>query len=165
MALIEIKMPDDLLLRLSRLEERTDEIVPKMLEAGGEVALEQVRVRLKAVIGQGTKSPSRSTGELVAALGCTPAKLDRNGNHNVKIGFNEPRSNQYSQNHSRKGRKTRSRSGERSYYEITNAMIANVLEHGRHGQPPRPFLKPARIASREACIAKMKQIFEEEVQK
>jgi len=135
-------LPEDFILQLSRLEERTDEIIPKVLAAGGEVVLEHVRTRLRAVIGSGTKKPSRSTGELADALGLTPARLNRYGDFDVKVGFDEPRN-----------------SGD------NNAKLANILEHGKHGQPPRPFLKPARIASREACIAKMKQVFQEEAEK
>jgi hypothetical protein len=134
-------MPDDFLSALSRLEARTDEIIPKVLAAGGEVVLDHVRTRLRAVIGHGTKHPSRSTGELEAALGVSPAKLNRNGDYDIKIGFAEPR----------KGK------GD------SNAKLASILEHGKHGQPPKPFLKPAKIASREACIERMRRVFEEEV--
>jgi len=81
-----------------------------------------------------------SSGELERALGVSPAKLDRRGNWDVKIGFAEPRKDGGS-----------------------NAKLANILENGKHGQPPRPFLKPAKIASREACIAKMKQVLESEM--
>jgi len=136
-----MRLPTEFLEALSLLEARTDEIIPKVLAAGGEVVLEHVRTRLRAVIGQGTKKPSRSTGELVDALGLTPARLNRNGDYDVKVGFAEPR----------KGKSD------------SNAKLASILEHGKHGQPPKPFLKPAKIASREACIARMRQVFEEEV--
>lgn len=142
MAKVEVKMPEDFLLRLSRLGDSTDEIIPKVLEAGGEVVLEKVRSNLQAAIGRDTKEPSRSTGELASALGVSPAKLDRNGNYNVKVGFAEPRSDGGS-----------------------NAKIANVLEYGRSGQPAKPFLKPAKSASSAACIEAMKQAFEKEVEK
>jgi len=135
-------LPEDFILQLSRLEERTDEIIPKVLAAGGEVVLEHVRTRLRAVIGSGTKQPSRATGELVDALGVSPSRLNRNFNWDIKVGFAEPR-----------------RDGG------SNAKIANVLEHGKHGQPPRPFLKPAKIASREACLERMRRVFEEEAGK
>jgi hypothetical protein len=136
-------MPEDFLNQLSRLEARTDEIVPKVLAAGGEGVLEHVRPRRRAVLGQGTKYPSRSTGELEAALGVTPARLNRRGDFDVKVGFAEPRRG--------KG--------------DSNAKLASILEHGKHGQPPRPFLKPAKIASREACIERMRRVFEEEAGK
>ena len=35
MAKVQIKMPEDFLLKLSRLGDKTDEILPKVLEAGG----------------------------------------------------------------------------------------------------------------------------------
>jgi hypothetical protein len=116
----------------------TDEILPKVLTAGGEVVLAKVKSNLHSVIGQNTKYESRSTGELENSLGFSPARRDRNENWNVKIGFAEPR-----------------RSGK------TNAMIGNVLEYGKAGQPPKPFLKPAKTQSKAECTAAMKQKFEE----
>lgn len=120
--------------KLSRLEERTDEIIPKVLEAGGEVVLDRVRSNLSAVLS------GESTGELEQALGVSPAKMDKNGNYNVKVGFDEPR---------------RDGSG--------NAMIANIIEYGKHGQPPNPFLKPAKAASRTPAIEAMKKKLDEEM--
>ena len=141
MAKVQVKMPEEFLLKLSRLGEKTDEIIPKVLESGGEIVLEKVKSNLEAVIGSGTKEKSRSTGELVDSLGLSPAKVDRKGNFNVKVGFKEPR-----------------RSGE------SNAKIANIIEYGKSGQPPKPFLKPARSASRKACIEAMKSRFDQEVE-
>ena len=145
MAKFEYKMPDDFLDRISRLADKTDEIIPKVLEAGGKVVLAKVRGNLQAVIGRGLKGKrkSRSTGELVSALGLSPAKLDRNGNFDVKIGFREPRRGAGN----------------------SNAMIANVLEYGKHGQKAKPFLRPARSASRTLAIETMKRKLEEEVGK
>lgn len=142
MAKIEVKMPEDFLLKISRLGEKTDEILPRVLEAGGAVVVDKVRANLQAVVGRDTKEESRSTGELVSALGVSPAKIDREGNYNIKVGFAEPRSD---------GR--------------SNAMIANVLEYGKSGQPPKPFLKPARTASRAPCIEAMKRTLDQEVEK
>lgn len=142
MAKIEIKMPEDFLLKLSTLGEKTDEIIPKVLESGSEVVLSQVKSNLTSVIRKGTKYKSRSTGELVDALGVSPTKLDGKGNYNVKIGFSEPRKDGGS-----------------------NAKIANIIEYGKSGQPPKPFLKPARSASRNTCIEAMKRRFEKEVEK
>ena len=142
MAKVQVKMPEDFLLRLSRLGDKTDEIISKVLEAGGEVVEQKVRANLSAVIGRDTKEESRSTGELLSALGVSPAKIDREGNYNVKVGFSEPR---------RDGR--------------SNAMIANVLEYGKSGQPAKPFMKPAKTAARAPCIEAMKAAFEREVEK
>jgi HK97 gp10 family phage protein len=134
-------MPEDFLLRLSKLESKTDEIIPKVLEAGGDVVLAKVKGNLSSAIGKGTKVPSRSTGELERSLGLSPAKQKRDGSGwDVKVGFAEPRSDGGS-----------------------NAKIANVLEYGRHGQTPRPFLKPAKTQSKNAAIEAMKAKFESEV--
>ena len=133
-------MPEDFLEKISQLGEKTDEIIPRVLEAGGNVVLEQVRGNLQAVVSRGTKYPSRSTGELVGALGLSPAKMDHNGDFNVKVGFSEPHSG-----------------------GVTNAMLANLLEYGKHGQPPKPFLKPAKSQSKPPCIEAMKRKLEEEM--
>ena len=142
MAKVDIKMPDEFLLKISKLGSDFDPVAEKVLKAGGEVVFKRTKSNLSAVIGKGTKHESRSTGELEKALGVTSVRLDRNGNHNIKIGFSEPRTD-----------------GE------SNAKIANILEYGKHGQPAKPFLKPARSASKSECISVMKSTFEEEVKK
>src|SRR5699024_3669986 len=91
MAKVNIKMPEEFLMKISRLGSKTDVIIPSVIEAGGEIVLDKMKSKLSAVIGKETKLQSRSTGELVSALGVSPALVDRRGNHNVKVGFNEPR--------------------------------------------------------------------------
>lgn len=142
MARVSFKMPEDFLLKISTLADKTDEIIPIVLKEGGEVVAEKVKQNLQAVIGKDTKHDSRSTGELVEALGVTPAGIDKNGNHNVKVGFDEPR-----------------KDGE------SNAKIANIIEYGKSGQPAKPFLKPAKSSSRKACIETMKRKLDEEISK
>ena len=117
MAKVEFKLPDEFEMRLSRLNEKTDEIIQKVLETGGEVVLAKVKSNLSSVIGKDTKRESRSTGELERSLGLSPAMQKRDGTGwDIKIGFKEPRSDGDS-----------------------NAKIANILEYGRHGQPAKPF--------------------------
>ena len=142
MAKVDIKMPDEFLLKVSKLGSDFDPVAEKILKAGGEVVFKRTKSNLSAVVGKGTKHESRSTGELEKALGVTSVRLDRNGNHNIKIGFSEPRSD-----------------GE------SNAKLANILEYGKRGQPAKPFLKPAKSASKSECISVMKSTFEEEVKK
>lgn len=55
MAKADVKMPDDFLLKLSKLGDKTDEIIPKVLESGGEVVVETVKSNLQGTIGSGTK--------------------------------------------------------------------------------------------------------------
>ena len=129
-------------MKVSKLADQTDVIIPKVLEAGGDVILEKVKSNLQSVVGKDTKYPSKSTGELVSSLGLTSAKQDRNGDYNVKVGFAEPRSDGGS-----------------------NAKIANIIEYGKHGQPAKPFLKPAKSASRKPCMGAMIAKLEEEIEK
>ena len=142
MAKATFKMPEEFLMKVSRLEERTDEILPRVLEAGAEVVEAKVRSNLSAAIGKGTQEQSRSTGELLSSLGTSSARQDRDGNFNVKVGFSEPRSD-----------------GE------SNAKIASILEYGKSGQPARPFMKPAKTASKNACIQAMESKLTEEIEK
>lgn len=142
MAKVDVKMPEEFLLKLSKLGANTDAVAEKVLKAGGEVVLKRTQANLSAVIGSGLKYDARSTGELEGSLSLTPAKTDRDGNHNIKLGFSEPRSDGGS-----------------------NAMLANLIEYGKHGQPAKPFLKPAKSTSRAECIRVMSQTLEEEIQK
>lgn len=142
MAKVDMKMPEEFLTKLSKLGSNTDAIAERVLEAGGEVVLKKVRSNLASVVGKNTKIESRSTGELERSLGLTPVKPDKNGNYDIKVGFAEPRSDGGS-----------------------NAKIANILEYGKHGMPPKPFLKPAKSATKDECLRVMAQTFEEEVAK
>lgn len=142
MGKVDIKMPDEFLERISKVGSDFDSIAETVLETGGEVVLARTKSNLSAVIGKGTKYESRSTGELESALGMTTVKMDKQGNHNIKIGFAEPRSDGDS-----------------------NSKIANIIEYGKHGQPAKPFLKPAKRASKNECITAMQNKFEEEVDK
>lgn len=142
MAKAAFKMPDEFLSKISKLADKTDEIVPKVLKAGADVVEDAVRDNLTAVIGNDTKEESRSTGQLLSALGTSAARQDSDGNFNVKVGFSENRTD---------GKK--------------NAMLAGVLEYGKHGQPPKPFLKPAKTKSKNACIQAMENKLEEEIEK
>ena len=54
MAKATLKMPEDFLMKLSRLGEKTDEIIPRILEAGGEVVEAKVKSNLQNVIGNDT---------------------------------------------------------------------------------------------------------------
>jgi HK97 gp10 family phage protein len=140
MAKFSFKIPEEFLSKLATLENRCDEIIPKALDAGSDVVLDRVRTNLQSVVGGNTKTESRSTGELLKSLGKSPAKLDRNGVYNIKIGFADPRSD---------GK--------------NNAMLANIIEYGKHGQPPRPFLKPAKKQSKKDCLKAMQEVLEREM--
>lgn len=146
----EVKMPDEIYKAIEKLSQDREEILTSTLKAGGDVVLNAARSNLNRAI---RNSSNRSTGELKSSLGMSPVKLSSRGIYNVKIGFAEPRRKQYVAKK------------KRSYYVITNAMIANVLEYGKTGQAPRPFMRPAKVASEKAAISAMKTKFDEEVKK
>ena len=130
------KLPEDLLKKLSTLGSKMDEISEVVLEAGGEIVLDKVKSNLEGSLS------GESSGELVSSLGLSGVRIDRNGNSNIKIGFSEPRKDGGS-----------------------NAMVANVIEYGKHGQPAKPFLKPAKSSSKKQCIEVMTKKLEEEINK
>ena len=136
-----LKLPDDLADRLSDLQKRSDTLVKKALEEGSKVVLKQAQSNLNSVVGKGTKYDSRATGELERSLGLSPVKENGAG-RDIKVGFSEPHSG-----------------------GVSNAMLAALLEYGKHGQPAKPFLKPAKTASRQECIDAMTKALDEEVEK
>ena len=136
MAKCTYKLPEELLRKLSKLGSRMDEVSETVLEAGGEVVLEKVRSNLEGVLS------GNSSGELVSSLGLSGVRIDKNGNSNIKVGFAEPRKD-----------------------GTSNAMVANIIEYGKHNQPAKPFLKPAKTASKKQCIETMTKTLEEEIDK
>ena len=129
MAKVQVKMPDEFLEKISKLGKHTDEITGKALRSGAEVVLGNFQANLSGVIGTGS-------------LGITSVMIDKNGNHDIIVGFAEPRSDGDS-----------------------NAKIANIIEYGKHNQPARPFLKPTKTSSRKPCKEAMIRTFEEEIKK
>ena len=139
MAKVKIEMPSGFIDQIAGMGNALDAAIPKALAAGGKVVMEKMKSNLQVIIGRETKMKSRSTGKLAASLGVSPAKLDRDGNLDVKVGFSEGRGN------------------------VSNAMLANVLEYGKHGQPPKPFLKQTKSSGRKPCIEAMQTALKEEL--
>ncbi len=136
MAKCTYKLPEDFLKKLSSLGSHMDEVSEKVLQAGGEVVLQKTRSNLISVLS------GESSGELVSALGLSGVRLDRDGNPNIKVGFDEPRKD-----------------------GSANAMVANIIEYGKHNQPAKPFLKPAKSQSKSECIDTMVATLEKEIKK
>ena len=76
------------------------------------------------------------------SLGTSKALQDKNGNFNIKVGFAEDRTD-----------------------GVSNAMLASIIEYGKSGQPPKPFMKAAKTQSRSACVQTMISKLESEVEK
>jgi len=139
MAKISILLPTAFMDQLTKIAAKTDSAIPKALEVGGKVVFEKMQANLGAAIGRGTKYKSRSTGQLLEALGVSPVKVNDGGNYDVKVGFAEGRGG------------------------ANNAMLANLLEYGKSGQPPKPFLKQTKSSSRNPCIEAMQSVLKEEL--
>ena len=103
MGKVKIEMPTQWLDTIAGMGNALDAAIPRALEAGGKVVLEKMKSNLRSAIGRGTKYKSRSTGKLAASLGVSPAKLNRENNLDVKVGYSENRG------------------------DVRNAMLANLL--------------------------------------
>jgi hypothetical protein len=79
MAKFEVKLPDELFEKLADLENKTDKIIEKMLQAGAKPALAAAKSNLRSVIGRNLKNLSRPTCELLSSLGISQIQVDRNG--------------------------------------------------------------------------------------
>lgn len=139
MAKLTPVLPDELMQKLSRLGDKTDEICEKALKEGADVVKAVVASNLDTAIGH-TKYPSRSTGQLKLSLGISPVKQKSDGTMDIKIGFSEPRSDGSS-----------------------NAKIANILEYGKQGQRPTGFLKKAKNSSKKTATDIMASVLEKEM--
>lgn len=159
-----IKLPDELMNQLDTFDKRTDEIIGKALTEGAKIAEAQVRKNLKAVLSGG------SSGQLEAALGVSSVDVsNRTLSPNVRVGFAEPRQDKNGKTtytHKFKVKKGKPSRGV-SEYQLTNAMVANILEYGsrKHNQPAKPFMKPAADATKSAAKAEIKRVFDEEATK
>lgn len=134
MARVDVRLPNKFIDSLTQVSNVVEDNAEQILDAGAGVVEPRMRANLTAAIGSSTKEPSRSTGQLLAALGTTSVKVNSRGVYNVKVGFAENRDD---------GR--------------SNALIANVLEHGRSNQAARPFLAPTRSQTRKPATEAMKQ--------
>ena len=135
MARAQIQLPNAFIDALEAVSNVIESSAEEVLSAGANVVEPRLRANLTSAIGSNTKLPSRSTGQLASALGTTSVKVNSRGVYNVKVGFAENR---------RDGR--------------SNALIANVLEHGRSNQAARPFLAPTRSQTRRPATEAMKQV-------
>ena len=142
MATVTIKLPDEFMNQLSEFDSRLEDIFTKSLEDGAEIAEKQAKANLKAVIGSGTKFPSKAAGELLGALGTSPVKRSSLGGFDIRVGFAEPRKDGGS-----------------------NEMVANIIEYGKKGQAAKPFMKPAEDATKSKVKAKMEETFKAEAEK
>lgn len=183
---IKFELPEDLMRGLNDVSRDFDNILEDTLHAGAEVVEKKMRSNLTNVIGKNLKSKEkRDSGTLLGALGISPCRQNDNGNYDINVGFNEPRRENDSAKleatrrnvnplrahasydyFSRRSKKKAGLGGIRNYtfYKTTNAMIANILEYGKKGQAPKPFMKPAERATRKAATEAAQSKFVEVVE-
>jgi HK97 gp10 family phage protein len=140
---IQVKLTTDFAAKLQSVADDMDKVAEKALVEGASIVEKQMRSNLQKVIGSGTKSQSQSTGQLLNALGKSPVKANiKTGGWDIKIGFLEPRKD-----------------------GTPNALVANILEYGKKGQAPKPFMKPALNATRRKVRTTMSRVIDEEIEK
>lgn len=139
----QIKLSKEFADNLKKVAINMDKVAERALVEGASIVEKQMRSNLQKVIGSGTKSQSQSTGQLLNALGKSPVKANiKTGGWDIKIGFLEPRKD-----------------------GTPNALVANVLEYGKKGQAPKPFMKPALNATRRKVRTTMSRVIDEEIEK
>ena len=157
MAKMTVKLPEDLQRRLERAGREMDSIAEAGLKAGARALEREAETSLERALRLPRKTPKRGTGELQEALGITPMLITDRGQYDVKVGFREPRRKQPGK------RIGRSKKGG-GYYVATNAMVANILEHGhagsRGGQAPAPWWKPVERPGRKTAEETMRRTVE-----
>lgn len=142
MANVKFNLPDEMLEKMAKLGSNYDSIIKAVLKEGAKPLYDTEKSNLKDSIGRDTKQDSKSKGDLLKSIRITRPFLDKNSNWGIKVGCEGLDS---------KG--------------VSNALKASVLEHGKSDQKARPWLKPSGLKSKKACIEKMKQTFEAEVDK
>lgn len=154
MAKVQIVLPEGLEAQLTKLGSNTDRIVTASLEEGAKPIKKAVLEALDAV------SPRplvvrhrrmynygvRSTGDLRRHIGITSVRVNRKGDHDIKIGVGRDKV---------------------PGTDITYGRLISLIEGGckKRNQPPRPFMAKAKRASKEAANEAFIKRFNEEVDK
>jgi len=149
MAKMTIKGTDELALKLSKLGANSQKIAEKVVRAGSNPVADEIRKNLEANIndpayvglkGNKTVKSTKSKGDLLDAMGISPPLRDKNGDTNVKVGF---------EGYDSKG--------------VPNALKARAMESGTSTLKKRPFVRPAVNKTKKKAIDEMSKAFEKEI--
>lgn len=133
MAEFDVHGFENLLTELDRIG-RTDEVAPKMMNAGMEVLQEHI-------IAEASKH--EDTGEMVASIKPTGITVSANGSYYMctrPTGYDS-----------------------RKRQRIRNMEKLVYLEYGVKGRPATPVIKTAVIRAEQGVIQAMRKVFENEV--
>jgi hypothetical protein len=147
------KSGNEYALKLSRLASGSDEIAKKAIFEGANIVADKISSNLQmnlcdpAYVGKGDggfwdAKTSRPTGDLAESFGIAPIDLDSDGNWNTKLGFD---------GYDRKG--------------VPNQLKARAMESGTSMLRKRPFVRPAVNATKNAAMAAMGKVIDEETEK
>lgn len=134
----------DFEIRLNRSATDFKKVARKSIEAGAAIIAQKMRENLKGIL------PPNTTGLLVKSMGITPVKRDAAYNYNAHIGFDGYRKPPYG----------------KFPQGVPFQLIARSFESGVKGRrDPKPFAKPAVMATKDRVREEMTRVAEEEFKK
>lgn len=86
MAKMTFKLPEETIRKMEALGSHYDAVTSAVLEEGVKPLYDAAKQSLSSVIGQGTKEPWESTGDLLDSLSVTKPYQSADGNWNIKVG-------------------------------------------------------------------------------
>ena len=86
MAKMTFKLPEETIRKMEALGSHYDAVTSAVLEEGVKPLYDAAKQSLSFVIGQATKEPSESTGDLLESLSVTKPYQSADGNWNIKVG-------------------------------------------------------------------------------
>lgn len=153
MARMTFKAGDDYMLKLSRLNNRSEEIAKKAIRKAAGIVTDKIRENLEVNL-RDPESAAKSgtalfknyynkpTGALSDSLGITPITKDKDGWWNAKVGFD---------GYDGRG--------------VPNQLKARVMESGSSTIKKRPFVRPAVQATKTKAVRAMGEVVDEEIEK
>lgn len=138
---VDVKLPTDLMQQLQHLSDNIEDIEGKMLDNATDVLKPEIEKNLKQAI-----TGKYATGELESSVAVKKKRTAKEKSNTVY--FKGTTIRQF------KNGKTQ---------KVRNGLKATILEYGKNGQPPRPFVRPAMNAKRAEMIRVMEEIFDREV--
>lgn len=144
---LETQIPNALMRQLKQLEESIPDIEERMLSEGLKILEPEVKKNLQASIDKGY-----ATGELLQSV---DSKIETRKSGKTGVVYFKGTSKQ-------QGYKTKNGVRlRRRKKAVRNGLKAAILEYGKQGQAPRPFVRTALNSKRAAIIAAMEKEFDD----